>query len=171
MEIELRAATADHQPSEACQIRNPYAMIKRLGAFAIVAAIIGAASCVSPAASAPPAAPEAAPEPPEAPAAPGGLTAPPGDRSIRPGRDDPDDAGIVSYEARLTSLADSEREINNIYAYLRTLVTWLGNLEDAFDTHIHPTPAPFGTTEYTRRRSATCHRLPRGRHRSRPSRS
>ena len=114
-------------------------MIKRLGAFAVVAAMIGAASCVSPATSAPP-------------AAPGGLTAPPGDRSIRPGRDDPDDAGIVSYEARLTSLADTERAINNMYAYLRTLVTWLGNLEDALDTHIHPTPAPFGTTEYTRRR-------------------
>ncbi len=152
MEMELRAATADHQPSEACQIRNPYAMIKRLGAFAVVAAIIGAASCVSPATSAPPAAPEAAPEPPEAPAAPGGLTAPPGDRSISPDRDDTNNPSIVSYEVRLSSLADTERAINNMYAYLRTLVTWLGNLEDAFDIHIHPTPAPFGTTEYTRRR-------------------
>ena len=104
------------------------------------------ASCVSPASSAA-RAPEATAEPPKAqpPAA-------PGDRSIGSDMDAPDNPGVVSYEVRLSSLADTERAINNMYAYLRTLVTWLGNLEDAFDTHIHPTPAPFGTTEYTRRR-------------------
>ena len=113
-------------------------------AFAVAAVVIGVASCVSPASSAARAA-EAAPEPPKA-------RPPTGDRSISPDRDDANNPSIVSYEARLTSLADTERAINNMYAYLRTLVTWLGNLEDAFDTHIHPTPAPFGTTEYTRRR-------------------
>ena len=113
-------------------------------AFAVVAVVIGVASCVSPASSAA-RAPEAAPEPPKA-------RPPAGDRSIGSDMDDPDGAGIVSYEVRLSSLADTERAINNMYAYLRTLVTWLGNLEDAFDTHIHPTPAPFRTTEYTRRR-------------------
>ena len=144
MEMELRAdsrSPAVRSVSDSQSLRQ----IKRLGAFAVVAAMIGAASCVSPAASAPPAAPEA-------PAAPGGLTAPAGDRSISPDRDDANNPSIVSYEVRLSSLADTERAINNMYAYLRTLVTWLGNLEDAFDTHIHPTPAPFGTTEYTRRR-------------------
>lgn len=122
-------------------------------AFAVVAVVIGVASCVSPASSAARAA-EAAPEPPKArpPAAPAALTAPPGDRGISLDRDDANNPSIVSYEVRLSSLADTERAINNLYAYLRTLVTWLGNLEDAFDTHIHPTPAPFGTTEYTRRR-------------------
>lgn len=113
-------------------------------AFAVVAVVIGVASCVSPASNAA-RAPEAAPEPPKA-------RPPAGDRSISPDRDDANNPSIVSYEVRLSSLADTERAINNMYAYLRTLVTWMGNLEDAFDTHIHPTPAPFGTTEYTRRR-------------------
>ena len=88
----------------------------------MAAVVLGAASCVSPAPSAapaaPPALPEAAPELPEAqpPAAPGGLTAQPGDRSIDLHWDNPDDAGIVSYEVRLRAPRDADWRSWNVVA-------------------------------------------------------